>query len=77
MATRATAVKAFRSVESVLGGKGVLGSKPQSSLDWIGMVREGIPAAAVESILSAVRLSQVELSQALGIPERTPSARTS
>ena len=71
MASRA----AVRSVESVLGGRGVLGAKPQSALDWVGMIREGIPAAAVESILSAVRLSQTELAQTLGIPERTLARR--
>src|SRR6266508_3501803 len=75
MASRAAAEKAFRSVENVLGGKGVLGVKLQSSLDWIGMIREGIPAAAVESILRAGRLSQSELAQALGIPERTLARR--
>jgi hypothetical protein len=40
-------------VENVLGGKGVVGAKPRSSLDWIGTIREGIPAAAVESVLFA------------------------
>ena len=75
MASRAAAEKAFRSVENVLGGKGVLGVKLQSSLDWVDMIREGIPAAAVESILSAVRLSQSELAQALGIPARTLARR--
>lgn len=75
MASRAAVEKTSQSVESVLGGKGVLGAKPQSSLDWVGVIREGIPAAAVESILSAVRLSQAELAQALGIPERTLARR--
>jgi putative toxin-antitoxin system antitoxin component (TIGR02293 family) len=75
MASRAVTVKAFQSVESVLGGKGVLRVTPQSPLDWIGLIRDGIPAAAVESILSAVRLSQSELAQALGIPERTLARR--
>ena len=75
MASRATAEKAFQSVEKVLGGKGVLGTKRYSSLDWIGMIREGIPAAAVESVLSAVHVSQSELAQALGIPERTLARR--
>lgn len=75
MASRAAVEKTFQSVESVLGGKDVLGAKPQSSLDWVGVIREGIPAAAVESILSAVRLSQAELAQALGIPERTLARR--
>jgi len=66
---------AFQSVESVLGGRSVLGAKPQSTLDWVGVIRDGIPAAAVESILSAVRLSQAELAQALRIPERTLARR--
>jgi uncharacterized protein (DUF2384 family) len=61
----------FPSVENVLGGKGVLGAKTPSSLDWVGIIREGIPAAAVESIVSAARLSRAELARALGIPERT------
>ena len=63
------------SVENVLGGKGVVGAKPRSSLDWVGMIREGIPAAAVESVLSAVHVSQSELAQALGIPQRTRARR--
>lgn len=75
MASRAPAEKTFRSVENVLGGKDVLGVNLRSSLDWVGMIREGIPAAAIESILSAVRLSQSELAQALGIPERTLARR--
>jgi len=75
MATRVAAEKAFQSVQNVLGGKGVLGVRPRSSLDWVGMIREGIPAGAVESILSVVHLSQSELAQALGIPERTLARR--
>ena len=75
MATRAAAEKAFQSVESVLGGKGVLGVRPQSALDWVGVIRQGIPASAVESILSVVQLSQAELAQAVGIPERTLARR--
>lgn len=55
----------FPSVENVLGGKGVAGAKPRSSLDWVGMIREGIPAAAVESVLSAMNVSQSELPRLL------------
>jgi putative toxin-antitoxin system antitoxin component (TIGR02293 family) len=39
------------------------------------MIREGIPAAALEYVLSAVHVSQSELAQALGIPERTLARR--
>src|SRR5438067_8371428 len=75
MARRAAAEKTFQSVENVLGGKGVLGVKPQSSPDWVGMIRGGIPAATLEFIVSAARLSQSELAQALGIPKRTLARR--
>src|SRR5438477_12038964 len=75
MASRASAASTCQAVEQVLGGKGVLGVKPRSALDWIGMIREGIPAAAVESILNVVGLSQSELARALGIPERTLARR--
>jgi len=75
MASRARTEKTLRSVENVLGGEGVLGVNVRSSLDWVGLIREGIPAAAIESILRVVRLSQSELAQALGIPERTLARR--
>lgn len=75
MAGRTASQRAFLSAENVLGGKVVLGGKPHSSLDWVRMIREGIPATAVESVLSSLRLSQSELAQALGIPERTLARR--
>jgi putative toxin-antitoxin system antitoxin component (TIGR02293 family) len=59
----------------LLGGAGVLRAKPHSTLDWIAVVRKGIPAAAVESLVKAMRLSQSELARALGIPERTLARR--
>ena len=65
----------YPSVENVLGGKGVVGAKPRTSLHWVGMIREDIPAAAVESVLSVVNVSQSELAQAFGIPERTLARR--
>ena len=75
MANRVAAEKAFQSVANVLGGKDVLSVKPQSSVDWVGMIRAGIPAAAVESVLSTMHVSQTELAQALGIPQRTLARR--
>lgn len=75
MASRTSTEKVLQSVENVLGGRLVLGVKPHSPLDWVGMIREGIPAAAVESVLGAVHVSQSELAQALGIPERTLARR--
>ena len=75
MANRVAAEKTFQSVENVLGGKDVPGVKPQSLVASVGMIRAGIPAAAVESVLSTMHVSQTELAQALGIPERTLARR--
>jgi putative toxin-antitoxin system antitoxin component (TIGR02293 family) len=77
MTNRANERKSSYSVESVLGGKHVLGSAPRSSLDWIGVIREGIPATAVAAMLDAVDLSQSELASVLGIPQRTLARRKS
>lgn len=74
MASRGTEVT-LHSVDRVLGGKGVLGLEPRSAMDWIEMIREGIPAGAIESIISVAGLSQSELARALGIPERTLARR--
>ncbi|MGH8194062.1 MAG: type II RES/Xre toxin-antitoxin system antitoxin [Woeseiaceae bacterium] len=68
-------VEEFRSAENLLGGRAVLGVKPRSRLDWIEVIRRGIPARAVESLQEKVKLSQVELARILGIPERTLARR--
>jgi putative toxin-antitoxin system antitoxin component (TIGR02293 family) len=65
----------FPSLENVLGGRGVLGVKPLSPLDWVAMIREGIPAASIEPILGAAQLAQAQLAQVLGITERTLARR--
>jgi putative toxin-antitoxin system antitoxin component (TIGR02293 family) len=65
----------LRSVEILLGGAGVLRARPHSTLDWIKVVRKGIPAAAVDALVRTVQLSQSELARALGIPERTLARR--
>lgn len=70
-----SAPETFRSVENLLGGRGVLRAKPRTALDWIEVIRNGIPAAAVESLLKAMQLSQSELARALGIPQRTLARR--
>jgi len=75
MASRVVTQTTIERVDRVLGGKRVLGVEPRSAMDWIGMIRDGIPAAAVESILSAVGLAQADLARALGIPERTLARR--
>jgi putative toxin-antitoxin system antitoxin component (TIGR02293 family) len=63
-----------RSVELLLGGRRA-GARPRTTLDWVEMIRRGIPASAVESLRKAVQLSQAELARVLGIPERTLARR--
>lgn len=70
-----SAPESFRSVESLLGGRRVLRARPHSMFDWIEAIRRGIPAAAVEPLRKAVKLSQTEIARALGIPERTLARR--
>ena len=65
----------FKAVETLLGGRSVLRIAPRSSLDWVKMIRKGIPAAAVESLTRVVGVSQSELAATLGIPERTLARR--
>lgn len=69
------AAPAHLSVEALLGGRGVLKVRPRSSLDWVSLIRQGIPSAAVESMTKAIRVSRSELAAALGIPERTLARR--
>ena len=62
-------------VEGILGGPAVLKRKPRSDLDWVALIRAGLPAAAVDAVTRAVHLSQAELGSTLGIPERTLARR--
>ncbi len=62
-------------VERLLGGAGVLKSSPRSSLDWVMLIRRGLPSAALESLTGNLGLAQAELAAVLGIPERTLARR--
>ena len=62
-------------VERLLGGAGVLKSSPRSSLDWVVLIRRGLPSAALESLTGNLGLAQAELAAVLGIPERTLARR--
>lgn len=57
--------------ERILGGIAVLKRQPRSLLDWVTLVRQGLPTSVVDEVTKAVHLTQAELSAALGIPERT------
>ncbi|MEO7559782.1 MAG: antitoxin Xre-like helix-turn-helix domain-containing protein [Nitrosospira sp.] len=59
------------SASSVLGGERVLRARPRSAVEWIDLVRKGIPAPAIDAVIQLVNLRQIELSRALDIPERT------
>jgi putative toxin-antitoxin system antitoxin component (TIGR02293 family) len=71
----ATAIARDSAIEALLGGKAVLKKKPTSVLDWVQVIRNGLPAAAIDSLLGAIQLSQAELASAVGIPERTLARR--
>ncbi len=59
------------SASSVLGGERVLRAHPRSAVEWIDLVRKGIPAPAIDAVIQLVNVRQIELSRALDIPERT------
>lgn len=71
MSTVAAVSTANLSIESLLGGKGVLQVRPRSALDWVALIRRGIASAAADSLMKSIRVTQSELATALGIPERT------
>ena len=62
-------------VENLLGGRDVLKSRPRSSLDWITIVREGLPARVLDTLAENLELTRGELAAALGIAERTLARR--
>jgi putative toxin-antitoxin system antitoxin component (TIGR02293 family) len=60
---------------SMLGGSQILQDKPRTALDWVAVIRQGIPAASIDSIAKTIRVTKTELAVALGIPERTLARR--
>jgi putative toxin-antitoxin system antitoxin component (TIGR02293 family) len=63
------------SAVTLLGGFDVLHAQPTGLMDWIPLVRRGLPAASVEAITRLTRIAQSELAHALAIPERTLARR--
>jgi len=61
--------------ESLLGGRRVLPTRPRTPLQWVTLIRQGISAAAVDSLAQSMRITQSELAAALGIPDRTLARR--
>ena len=62
-------------VEALLGTKGGGKIRPRSPMQWIELIRKGIPANAVDALAKSAHLTQEELASALGIPERTLARR--
>ncbi|MHB1344378.1 MAG: type II RES/Xre toxin-antitoxin system antitoxin [Thermoleophilia bacterium] len=71
MGTAAPASRSHTSVESLLGGRAVLHTKPRSPLEWVAVIRGGLPASAVGSLTSVLGVTQSELAASVGISERT------
>ena len=74
MRTAATPSLDPRSAVSLIGGQ-ILRSKPQSSSDWITVIRNGIPSSPIDSLAKKIQLSHAELAHSLAIPERTLARR--
>ncbi len=62
-------------VDDLLGGQRGLAAAPRSMLDWVAVIRRGIPSSAVDALTKLTHLSQSELAAAVGIPERTLARR--
>lgn len=71
----ANTITSYVSVGDLLGGRHVLPVTPLSPLDWVSIIRRGIPSSAVDSLTKFTCMSRTELSAALGIPERTLARR--
>ncbi len=71
MGRAAAAPRRRTSVESLLGGRAVLQVGPRSALDWVEVVRRGLPAATVDALTASLGVTQSALAHMLGISERT------
>ena len=60
---------------SFLGGKDTIGEKPATSLDWVSIVRSGLPVVSVDKAVSALNMPRSSLVMALGLSERTVARR--
>lgn len=65
----------FISALNLLGGESVLHARPRVVMDWVPLVRQGLPSASVDAVVRITRITQSELAHALAIPERTLARR--
>ena len=73
--TTASLHTSFVSAVNLLGGEAVLHTQPRVVMDWIPLVRRGLPSASVDAVVRITRITQSELAHALSIPERTLARR--
>lgn len=57
-------------VESLIG-RYVADKAPTSPIDWVSVIRSGLPVQVIESVTKATHLTQAELVRSLGMAERT------
>lgn len=69
------AYEAARTTQDLLGGPAVLARMPRSELDWIDLIRVGLPAPAMDALARNVGLAKADMAAAIGIPERTLARR--
>jgi putative toxin-antitoxin system antitoxin component (TIGR02293 family) len=68
-------MSATLSLEKMLGGQRSLPPPPLTPLQWVSVIRQGIPSVAVDALTQAMRITQAELAAALAIPDRTLARR--
>jgi len=61
----AQSATSYVSVDNLLGGKRVLPVAPRSALEWVSVIRRGIPSSAVDALTKFAHLSHIELAAAL------------
>jgi putative toxin-antitoxin system antitoxin component (TIGR02293 family) len=66
---------ATHSVPDVLGGEPVLGKKVRKGGALADLVREGLPVKALVQLAERLNLRQAEISEKIGIPQRTLTRR--
>ena len=55
----------------LLGGEAVLHALPRVPMEWIPLLRQGLPSASIDAVVRLTRITQTDLARALNIPERT------
>ncbi len=63
------------STDRLLGSFDAFSTMPSSPLQWVQVIRHGIPASSIDPLSAALRISHTELASMLGIPYRTLARR--